>query len=210
MPGITEEWKLHSSDINLNYNIRIFEFGHKMKTWRAGREVHSLPFQVGESEFSLAISPNGDCKENRGNISVFLRNRNDWDVRVACELSVGTMSFKLFEQIGSNSSHGWPKYCDHDEVRDLDDFRDYGHLTVTADIKLIWEEVTPMMKSTKSEVSNLKRKIDALEGTMTSKLVSLENIVAKKLKPTSPCPECPICFDDMKPPTKIVQCMSGP
>ena len=23
------------------------------------------------------------------------------------------------------------------------------------------------------------------------------------------CPECPICFDEMKPPTKIAQCLSG-
>ena len=24
-----------------------------------------------------------------------------------------------------------------------------------------------------------------------------------------PCPECPVCFDSMKPPTRILQCVSG-
>ena len=27
--------------------------------------------------------------------------------------------------------------------------------------------------------------------------------------PVLPCPECPICFEEMKPPVRIVQCKSG-
>lgn len=122
MPGITSEWKLYSNDNTLNYYIRIFDFGHKMNTWRVGREVRPMPFQVGEAEFSIDIYPNGITKEERGNISVYLNNKNSWDVKVDIEFSFGTKSSEFVDkEIEANTSWGWPAFCDHEDARNLFD-----------------------------------------------------------------------------------------
>jgi len=219
MPGITQEWKHYSNDNTVNYNIRIFDFGQKMKNWRAGREVRSMPFKVGDSEFSINIYPNGSSKGERGNISFYVNNKNDWDVMVEVEFSIGSKSLDFVKQIPRFQNWGWGEFCDHEDIRNLifgnDADESLGEaLTASAKIKLIWEEITSETKTAKeevlglkSEVTDLKRKIETLESTMISKLESIKNPVEKKC--TSPCPECPICFDEMKPPTKIVQCMSG-
>jgi len=219
MPGITQEWKHYSNDNTVNYNIRIFDFGQKMKNWRAGREVRSMPFKVGGSEFSIDIYPNGESKAEKGNISVFVKNRNDWDVMVEIEFKIGSKNSSLVKQIERRHGWGWAEFCDHGELRNLNFGNDADEspsedLTAYVNIKLIWEEVTQERKNAqeevlglKSEVTDLKRKIETMESTMMSKLEAIENPAKKKC--TSPCPECPICFDEMKPPTKIVQCMSG-
>jgi len=68
---------------------------------------------------------------------------------------------------------------------------------------------TPTSSAMMSEVFNLKRKIEAMESTIMSKLASLEKPTKRKMVTIPSCPECPICFDEMKPPTKIAQCLSG-
>eukprot|EP00092_Neocalanus_flemingeri_P017550 GFUD01018988.1.p1 GENE.GFUD01018988.1~~GFUD01018988.1.p1 ORF type:complete len:253 (-),score=56.36 GFUD01018988.1:108-866(-) len=213
MPGMTDEWKLPSHDNKLKYFIRIFGFRQKMRTWRAGREVHSMPFHIGESEFSFDIYPNGDEKNNRGHVSVFLRNRNSWAVKVNVEFKIGSRICEDTFEIPINSNCGWGKFHDHDDLLDDDDaLNSEGNLNTSADISLIWEEVTGNGKKEdvdglKSEVTDLKRKIETLETNIMSKLEALENDARRKTRIA--CPECPVCFEEMKPPTKIVQCVSG-
>jgi len=225
MSGITQEWSHYTNDDSLNYNIRIFDFGQKMKTWGFGHPVQSLPIEIGQSEFSIDIYPNGYSQDDIRNISVYVNNRNDWDVMVEAEVSIGALSFANADQIESNGSRGWPKFCSHKIVRN---FLDGWDLDISADIKLVWEffsgrqTLQAEVQGLKSEVTDLKRKIETMERTMTfnlnrkidtlertmmSNIKSLRNPDVKKT--SSPCPECPICFDEMKPPTRIVQCMSG-
>jgi len=228
MSGITQEWSHYSNEDSLNYNIRIFDFGQKMKIWGFGRPVESLPFDIGQSQFSIDIYPNGCSKGDIRNISVYVNNLNDWDVMVEAKISVGTLSLALnASQIDSNNGHGWDKFCSH---KILWNFLDGGDLDISADIKLVWEyfpgrqTVDAEVQGLKAEVTDLKRKIETIERTMTlnlnrkietleqtmiSNIKSLGNPAEMKPSSPSPCPECPICFDEMKPPTKIVQCMSG-
>ena len=135
MPGITNEWQLPSNSNELEYYIRIFDFVCKMHQWRVGREVRSQPFYIGESEFSLNIYPNGNEKDSKGHISVFLVNRNNWDVKVNFEVKVGSEKMESIFQIDSNSSWGWSKYCEHEDV-EYDE--NAPSITLSANITLIW------------------------------------------------------------------------
>jgi len=208
MPGITEEWKHKLSEYELKYKMRIYNFGHKMETWRCGRVVYSQIFFIGESKFQLNVYPNGYCKDSQGNVSVFLENKNSWDVKVSWEFDCGGGygSIRKVDDVTINSrlKNGWNEVeLDLEDGNELDD----GSLTLTASITLLWEEVVTTGLNLKSEVTDLKRKIETLETNMISKLEALEN--PAKRKAPLPCPECPICFSEMKPPTRIAQCSTG-
>ena len=59
----------------------------------------------------------------------------------------------------------------------------------------------------------ITEKLSSLETTTTTKFEALDAIAntIQTCPPARPipCPECPICLDDMKPPTKIIQCKGG-
>ena len=157
-------------------------------------------------------------RDSRGHISVFLVNRNNWDVKAKAKVNFGSKKIESIFQMDSNSSCGWPKFCEHE---DLEYDEDTPNLTLSANITLLWEEVNGSRKDPKAlmresraeveglkiEVTDLKRKIETLEINVISKLDALE--IPSKKKATIPCPECPICFNEMKPPIRIVQCTSG-
>ena len=233
MPGVTDEYKLKISETKVKYFLRILDFGSKMKTWRIGKEVHSLPFLVGESEFQLHVYPNGIDGESRGHVSVFLHNRSDSKVQVEFEAEMGRRKNSDTIEISPNMMDGWPTFYDHFSLGDDDGALDEDdHFMMTATVTLKWEEVTTERKdstesqaevsdlksevvnlrkkvetlASKKEVNDLKKKIETMDKNLTAQFKALES---SSQKPSLPCPECPICFDEMKPPTRIVQCRSG-
>eukprot|EP00092_Neocalanus_flemingeri_P020769 GFUD01022504.1.p1 GENE.GFUD01022504.1~~GFUD01022504.1.p1 ORF type:complete len:259 (+),score=55.79 GFUD01022504.1:46-822(+) len=219
MPGITEERKLKLTENKLKYFIKIFSFDHKMKSWRNGRNVHSVPFLVGGTEFEFEIYPNGSNKESRGHVSFFLVNKSEWDVNVEVEVQVGKKIVSDTCVISSKESSGLADLYGHDDLRkDNDAMDDDGSLAVSATISLIWGEVTEERnKSEKDEVEGLKIKFESLEDNLVSKMARLDKSLTAKFKALEvsskksslPGPECPICFEEMKPPTRIIQCRSG-
>jgi len=258
MPGITKEWKFIENGPEIKYRMKIFGFAKKLRTWAPGREVWSQTFQVGDSRFSLEIFPNGSEKKNKGNISVGLRNRNDWDVSAEMNFRIGGIDGKNVERNGflipANCSHLWPKVCLHRELAD-NSLTDDGCIILTAYISVTVEEVTArrnttdlleeskeevgdlksevadikadiktlisktengrkdikkILPETKCEIESLKSEMCDLKNQMKSLVSKLEDM-GKHAKGVSkiPCPECPVCFEEMKPPVRIIQCKSG-
>ena len=66
-------------------------------------------------------------------------------------------------------------------------------------------------KETKSELAILKSEVVDFKKEMQRSMTHLIESLAKPAteKSTIPCPECPICFEEMKPPMRIIQCKSG-
>eukprot|EP00092_Neocalanus_flemingeri_P025015 GFUD01027127.1.p1 GENE.GFUD01027127.1~~GFUD01027127.1.p1 ORF type:complete len:265 (-),score=74.02 GFUD01027127.1:73-867(-) len=225
MPGTTEERKLKLTENKLKYFIRIFSFDLKMESWLTGEFVHSLPFLVGGTEFEFGIFPIGFDEESRGHVSVFLVNNSEWVVNVEMEVEVGKKKASDTCDVSSRSSRGWSKFYGHDDLGKDDDAIDAdGLLAVSATISLMWGEVTEERNNSekaeeglRSEVEDLKIKIESLEANQASKMTQLnKNLTAKfktlevsSKKSSLPGPECPICFEEMKPPTRIIQCRSG-
>eukprot|EP00092_Neocalanus_flemingeri_P027978 GFUD01030375.1.p1 GENE.GFUD01030375.1~~GFUD01030375.1.p1 ORF type:complete len:259 (-),score=61.45 GFUD01030375.1:62-838(-) len=219
MPGIIEVWILNLTQNKLKYFFRIFSFDQKMKSWRNGRDVNSLPILVGETDFEIEIYPNGINKKGRGHVSVYLVNKSDWAVNVEMEVKVGKKEVSGTCDIASGWCKGWDKLYGHDDLgKDNDAMDADGSLAVSATISLMWGEVTEgrnnsekaEVEGLRSEVEDLKIKIesrlDRLDKSLTAKFKALE--VSSK-KTSLPGPECPICFEEMKPPTRIIQCRSG-
>eukprot|EP00092_Neocalanus_flemingeri_P025016 GFUD01027128.1.p1 GENE.GFUD01027128.1~~GFUD01027128.1.p1 ORF type:complete len:277 (-),score=73.75 GFUD01027128.1:72-902(-) len=237
MPGITKEWKLKVTESKLKYSIRIDSFDRQMKSWSNGRSVTSLPFLVGGTEFEIEIYPNGCDDENRGQVSVYLRNKSDWDVKVETKFEVGKRKASCTHEIPSLNGWGWPQFYAHAALwKDEGAMDADGMLAVSATISLLWEEVTEARNNSeislkeckaeveglRSEVGDLKKKIEAQEANLVSKLSrSIDQSVNRSLtakfktlevsskKTSLPGPECPVCFEEMKPPTRIIQCREG-
>ena len=146
MPGITEEWKYKLSENEIKYKMKIHSFDHKMRTWRCGREVYSKIFVIGDSKFQLSVLPNGETKEDKGHVSVFLRNKNSWNVKVnyKIDLGLGSSVIKIIESrddlIEGFHAKEWKKFASHDDLMNVDVIDD-GKITVTASITLLCEEV---------------------------------------------------------------------
>ena len=66
-------------------------------------------------------------------------------------------------------------------------------------------------KETKSELAILKSEVVDFKKEMQRSMSHLIESLAKPAteKSTIPSPECPICFEEMKPPMRIIQCKSG-
>ena len=70
-------------------------------------------------------------------------------------------------------------------------------------------EMKELKKVQKTEnVKHLEE--DDVMKKLKSQKKELNQYLAKlTTKPETPCPECPVCYDSMKPPTRILQCVSG-
>jgi len=220
MPGLTEEWEEKINENRSKHYVKILNFGKKMKTWANGREICSLPFLVSKSEFQLLIFPNGDDEDCKNCVSVFLLNINSWDVKVNFEIEIGSKKMDWINvRINADDSLGNEQFYTHGDLN-LDRVLDRGSLTVSAEISLAFEEFandvnckldkikdsTAEMEVLKQEVGTLKEIMQTMDRSLTSQFKTLE--ISSK-KSSLPCPECPICFEEMKPPTRIVQCWSG-
>eukprot|EP00092_Neocalanus_flemingeri_P038364 GFUD01041767.1.p1 GENE.GFUD01041767.1~~GFUD01041767.1.p1 ORF type:complete len:265 (-),score=59.81 GFUD01041767.1:70-864(-) len=225
MPGITKEWKLKMTENELKYSIRIDSFDRQMKSWSNGSSVTSLPFLVGGTEFEIKIYPNGSDKEASGQVSVSVVNKSDWDVKVKMQFEVGKRKTRGTYDIPSLNGWGWPQFYAHAALwKDEGAMDADGMLAVSATISLLWEEVTEArnnseisLKECKAEVEGLRSEVEDLKIKIESRLDRLDKSLTAKFKALEvsskkaslPGPECPICFEEMKPPTRIIQCRSG-
>jgi len=234
MSGVKDwiEWKCPATYNSVKYVVRTYDVRKKMST--EGRYVQSLPFFVGgESGFTIFIYPNGDERKTRGHISVFVQNESDWFVRIQVHCKMGKTSVKDVFQLDAHHFAGWPKFCEHSKVVVAED----DTVDVSVDITLIFEEasgennIKAMVRESQSDIEslrdevsvltkmmntnlkihekNLKEKIVSLQSSFVSELEALRTASNRNGAGAIPCPECPVCFEEMKPPTRIAQCLAG-
>ena len=141
-------------------------------------------------------------------------------MKVNFEIEIGSKKMNWINvRINSNDSLGNEQFYTHGDLN-LDRVLDRGSLTVSAEISMAFEEFandvnckldkikdsTAEMEALKQEIGTLKEIMQTMDKSLTSQFKTLE--ISSK-KPSLPCPECPVCFEEMKPPTRIVQCWSG-
>ena len=189
MSGLTTEYIIKESDNNsLTYEILIHDFQKKIKSFKNGRDIHSKIFSIGESKFRIRIYPNGDSKQSKGSVSVYLHNLSDWKVKVKATFrrthtpddyifysDDGTHEAEAY--IDAGQGHGWQNYTDHQNL-DLDD----GTFEVRATITVLEEQVTAQRDLTglkdgvKEELGEVKEEVHEIKVDVTDVKEELRSI----------------------------------
>ena len=174
-----------------------------------GQGIKSKYFEVGGSKFVLEIFPNGDEQAEKGMLSVFLHNESNHDVLVDYTISVeggNTLSCEN-KKIYKEGGKVWKDFMRASEVG--------THLEMIAEVSLKWESISggvvqqvnskDLVQVEERLGEKLKKMGETLE-QMEQRMKTFVQGEIAKVKVTT-IPECPICFLQLKPPEKIVQCL---
>ena len=226
MSSLTREW-FRKKENKIEYKIEIQDFLKKIKTFRTGRSIHSRYFWIGESKFIIEVYPKGNSNKNKDSVSVYLSNIGEWGVKIHCQLSAGQVSRRGENVLNYHNRCGFPNFVSHDRCRNGDVLEDDGSFLLHYELTLLEEEVTQdrgldmdsakvsrlktELESLTDEVRNLSIQLKKSEEKTAKKIKSLQNtILNMNTAPQSkPCPECPICYNEMKPPSRIYSCRNG-
>ena len=161
-----------------------------------GRKVRisSKLFHVGRSKFRLAVYPGGvEETTEQGMFSVYLYNVSNHDVVVDFTISAnwGMSMSKEGVKIEKNCDSGWADFM---KTRDVG-----ADLNLTVEVTMRWEDLSGGMVE-----ENHVNKSDLIK--VEERLKDIVRAEIAKVK-TSSIPECPVCFQRLAPPKKIVQCL---
>ena len=173
--------------------LEIPNFSDVVGNTRQGRSIKSKQFDVGRVKFALKIFPNGTRHAEKGMLSAFLQNEGNHDVEVDFTISVeeGSEYSSENQKIVKGRGWGWENFMRASEVG--------SDLNTIVEVELKWEDISGGVVQQNQVTS---RDLEQMEQRM--KTFVREEIA--KVKET-PIPECPVCFLQLKPPKKIVQCL---
>ena len=189
MSGLTTEYMIKKSDNSIRYDILINTFHKKIKTFKIGREIYSRVFRVGESKFQIEIYPSGNTKEDKGNVSVFLRNKSDWKLKLKATYRLGHLDYDsdydfdysssgeeaIEKYFDADESFGWPTLIAHQQCN-YDNLRD-GTFEIQVTITVLEEEVTAQRDMTGMN-EGVKEALDR----QTTKLSSEVDVVTEDVR----------------------------
>ena len=161
-----------------------------------GRKVRisSKLFHVGRSKFMLAVYPHGvEETTEQGMFSVYLYNVSNHDVVVDFTISAnwGMSMSKKDDKIEKNCDSGWADFM---KTRDVG-----ADLNLTVEVTMRWEDLSGgMVEENHVNRSDLIKVEERLKDIVRAEIAKVK---------TSSIPECPVCFQRLAPPKKIVQCL---
>jgi len=215
----TSSWSMKEDKAKLK--LEIPNFSDVMGNTTKGQCVKSEQFDVGGSKFVLMIYPNGNTQAEKGMLSAFLLNESDHAVVVDFTISVEGGNSRSYKNIKIEKASNWPSNWG---VRNFMRASEVGtDLEITVEVELKWENISGgVVEKDQVNSKNLVQVEERLGGKLeqmkTFVLAELDqqqqqmkNFVRgeiAKVKAT-PIPECPVCFLQLKPPRKIVQCLKG-
>ena len=235
MPFTTNSSIIRQDQDKASFSFSINNFPDAKRTKKTGEKIESEIFSIMASRLNVSVYPSGRNDKDSGFVSVYLRNVSNHTVTVDYTLTVGNLVLDVKSRmIESKEGKGLPQFIKTSEVGQ--DMVVTAEVTRVKE-EIIDEAVGNMSLASwqlmkKSEAENLQK----LELKMEQKLEQkLENYVEKKLKHSlkeelnkldqkinlkfedlkedikapARAPECPICFEELKPPMKIIQCLKG-
>merc|ERR1712013_243143 len=181
MSGLTDEWQLKTSENSIKYMIDIEKFDKKIKSFRTGRDIHSKNFKLGRSTLCIKIYPAGQSAENKGFVSVYIYNKNEWRIKAKATISIEDNIYFLEKiedfYLQSGSGLGFPTFIPHDRCTRDDLLSNCGGtLTLQVELELLQEEVLPHRDLTKE---NTIERVEELEQTVNNLQATIEKMEAK-------------------------------
>ena len=121
----TVEEEVEDQNDRISYRVKIKKFRDKMLNWPPGKEVELNPFYFQDNKFSLMIRPSGSTKEDKGYVSIFLRNEGSRRIQVNFEIKldnvIRTLSSVFSPWDEGEDSWGFSKFYPHKTCAN------YGH-----------------------------------------------------------------------------------
>ena len=74
-----------SGVIQVTAELVIKNFVEVMAGFEPKMMIESDPFNVGDTPMAIRVHPNGYNEDSKGNVSIFLDNNGDADIKVKCE-----------------------------------------------------------------------------------------------------------------------------
>jgi len=228
-------WSMKEEVNKAKLKLEIPNFSDVVGCRIKGQKISSEQFDVGGINFALDIYPNGTLNAAKGMLSVFLCNESNLDVAVDYTISIGRGNVQSLEniKIEKGRSWGWVNFMTTSEVRtNLETtvevelkWRDLSGGVVeknqvnSKNLVKVDERLGVKLEQMGVKLEQMGGKLELmggkLEKNMGGKLEQMEQRMKNfvrgeiaKVKAT-PIPECPVCFLQLKPPKKIVQCLKG-
>ena len=211
----TSSWSMKEEVNKAKLRLEISNFSDAVGNTRRGQGVKSKQFDVGGSKFALKIFPNGDLEATKGMLSAYLYNESNHDVVVGFTISVegGESMSDKNAKIEKGSSWGWENFMRASEVG--------TDLKTTVEVELKWKDISGGVVE-KDQVNG--KNLVQVEERLGGKLDQMKTFVLAELNQqqqqmkdfvqgelakvkATPIPECPVCFLQLKPPKKIMQCL---
>ena len=199
---IIDEGLTYDGNGDATYSVEIRNFHQKMKTWNPSSKITTEHFTVQDVEMYLIIYPNGAINSFQGNVSLVLVNVTSKRVFLSYEIHIGDQGLALLEERHMKPNGSLRFLFDH--VSNYASYKPDEELVIKFKItkltidKVVWDmykESKMKFEETKVELALMRAKLEEFE----------RNNNRGKLRK----PECPICFEEMSPDTKIAQCING-
>ena len=200
--------------------------------------IESKPCTIRGSQFVVKVYPSGDGGAGKGKVSVFVKNKSQHKVVAAFSIKIGDNIMSLTKDyMKEDAAWGWSDFMDRKDVGQnlrvvavIKLLKEEG-VFGKDDLKNTVEEVKEMTAEQTEEIKNeleekmgdmerrfeecetrMKRRFEENETKMDVKIVKMESTlkaeIARARDPIK-IPECPICFEELRPPLRIVQCLKG-
>jgi len=220
-------WSVKKDFNKAKLRLEIPNFSEVLSNTKKGQEIRSKQFGVGGSIFAFAIYPKGGEGAKEGRFSAILWNESSHDVEVNYTIIVegGHSTSSENSRIEKKMSTGRLNFMRASDVG--------TDLNITVEVTLKWEQISGEMVESSDLVKveerlgekvrklgqKMKQSEDSLAQTMEKKVRDSEERMEEKIKKIVRAevakarmpliPECPVCFDKLSPPKKIVQCLEG-
>ena len=215
LPKMAKAFNINSWSVREDFNKAKLKLEIPNLLWAGkGDRIGSKLFLVGRSKFRLDVYPSGCDSAEQGMLSAFLHNASNHDVVVDY-----TMAAEGIESISSTNLKivpGVGKGC-----RNFMKAKEVGAaLNITVGVTLKWEDISgdgEMMEENHGNSSDLVKVEERLKQEMKNSEERLKQNMQQEMKlvvraeiaklKTSSIPECPVCFENLAHPKKIVQCL---
>ena len=207
---IIDEGLAYGGNGDATYSVQIRNFHQKMKTWNPSSYITTKHFTVQDVEMYLIIFPNGGNNRHKGKVSLLLVNVTSKQVFLNYEFQIGDQRFALKEDrhMKPNGSLGilfdhFSRCASYKPDEELVIKFKITKLTIDKVVWDMYKESKMKFEETKAELVDTKTNLVL----MRTRLDEFErnNHSRSKLRK----PQCPICFEEMSPNTKIAQCING-
>ena len=211
----SNSWFVKEEENKAKLKLEIPNFRDVVSTTRKGDRIGSKPLLVGRSKFRLDVFPSGCMSAEQGMLSAFLHNASNHDVVVDFTMTakgvrpVSVRNWKIRPGCGKGG-------------RDFMTAKEVGAaFNITVEVTLKREDISGDMvgenhgnssnlvkveERLKQEMKNSEARLKQNMQNMQQEMKLVVRAEIAKLK-TSSIPECPVCFENLAHPKKIVQCL---